>query len=385
VLVAGQIALCVSLLAAAGLLARSLWALTTAPAGFRADGLLTFNVHLPSPRWSTTEQALAFYDDFLSRLKALPGVEDAAVASELPNGKVGNNNSLFIRGEPWAPDQPVPFILTEIVSDDYFHTLGVPLVSGRAFTSADRLGVGPVMVINQAMVDRYWPRGGAVGAQVHIGPPNPTAPWITIVGVVGNVRNDPASLHAEPAMYLSNRQEISGGDFIVRTRRDPLAVAPAVRRTLASLDGSLPITNIATMTAVIGDRFAARRLPVVLMTGFGALALLLACVGVYSMFANMAAAREREFGVRIALGSTRGSIAALVLRQGGLWMALGLAVGAVGIIAAARLLRTQLFGVPQFDPLAIGATVLVLVICAGVALLGPVSRASRVDPITVLR
>jgi len=384
VLVAGQIALCVSLLAAAGLLARSLWAMTTAPAGFTADGLLTFTVHLPSPRWTTEDQQSEFYDQFLAKLRALPGVTDAAVASALPM-HVDNSNGLFIRTAPWAPNQPVPFILTNVVSEDYFHTLGVPLIEGRTFTTADRPTTGTVMVINKAMADRYWPNGGAVGAQVHIGPPNPTAPWITIVGIVGDVRNDPTSLRADPMMFLPTRQDMSGNQFIVRTARDPLAVAPAVHRLLKELDPTLPITDVATMTSVIGDRYAARRLPVVLMGGFGALALLLASVGVYAMFANMAASREHEFGVRAALGSTRANIAALVLRQGGFWMAIGLGVGAVGVIAAARSLRTQLFGVPEFDPLAIGASVLVLVLCAGVALLGPVRRASRVDPITVLR
>jgi putative ABC transport system permease protein len=131
--------------------------------------------------------------------------------------------------------------------------------------------------------------------------------------------------------------------------------------------------------------FAMRRLPVVLMMSFGALALLLASVGIYAMFASMAAAREREFGVRVALGSSRGAIAGLVLRQGGIWMTVGLAAGAIGVVTASRLLRTQLFGVPQFDPLAIGLALVVLLVCATVALLVPVRRATRVDPITVLR
>ena len=139
------------------------------------------------------------------------------------------------------------------------------------------------------------------------------------------------------------------------------------------------------MDEVVGEGFAARRLPVMLMSAFGVLALLLASVGVYAMFTSMAAAREREFGVRIALGGSRSSVAALVLRQGGRWMLIGLAVGAVGIFVAARLVSSQLAGVPAFDPLTIGGAVLVLLVCAGVALLVPVRRATRVDPISVLR
>ena len=143
--------------------------------------------------------------------------------------------------------------------------------------------------------------------------------------------------------------------------------------------------NVATLDDVIGTTFAPRRLPVVLMAAFGALALLLASVGVYAMFATMAAAREREIGVRIALGATRSGIASLILRQGSGWMAAGLVVGGGGVVFVGRFLRTQLFGVPELDPIAIGAAVLVLVVCAGLALMVPIRRATRVDPIMVLR
>jgi len=384
VLVAGQIALCVSLLAAAGLLARSLWAMTTAPAGFNADGLLTFSVQLPDPRWRTPEAQLQFYDEFVEKLRALPRVTSVAITSRLPM-MMTNSNGLFIQDAPWGPNEPVPFIRTGIVSEDYFHTLGVPVLQGRVFTRDDRMDSPPMIVINEAMAKRYWPTGNALGARVHIGPPNPSAPWITVVGIVGNQRNDPAALAPEPMMFLSTRQEVFGSSFIVRTAGDPLALAPTVRRTLASIDPVLPMVNVATMRSVFDERFTARRLPVVLMSAFGVLALALVSVGVYAMFTNMAAAREREFGVRVALGSTRREIAALVLRQGGVWMVVGLAAGAVGVVFAGRLLRTQLFGVPPLDPISIGSAVLVLLVCAGIALLAPVRRASRVDPITVLR
>jgi ABC-type antimicrobial peptide transport system permease subunit len=158
-----------------------------------------------------------------------------------------------------------------------------------------------------------------------------------------------------------------------------------VRRLIAAVDPTIPTYKISTVNDVIGDGFVMRRLPVVLITAFGGLALLLVSVGVYAMFANMAAAREREFGVRVALGSPRGAIARLVLGQGGVWMAAGLVIGAGGVVGAGRLLRSQLFGVPQFDPVAIGAALAVLLACATVALLVPVRRATRVDPITVLR
>jgi hypothetical protein len=261
----------------------------------------------------------------------------------------------------------------------------VPLKQGRTFTVDDRPGVPPVTVISEAMAKKYWPQGDAVGARIHIGPPDPKAPWITVIGVVGDVRNDPTHLAPEPMMYLPFRQESWGNTIVMRTAGDPAALTNSVRTTIASVDPMIPMHKVATMNAVLGDTFAMRRLPVVLMTSFGALALVLASVGVYAMFANMAAAREREFGVRVALGSSPGAIARLVLRQGGVWLAVGLAVGTGGVVMAARMLRSQLFGVPEFDPVAIGAAVMVLLICAGVALLVPVRRATKADPISVLR
>jgi putative ABC transport system permease protein len=385
-LVAGQLALCVSLLAAAGLLARSLWQMTTAPAGFNSDGVLTFAVQLPRARYGSDTARVLFDDRFAERLRALPGVKGVAITSHLPTAMT-NSNGLFIQDAPWGPNEPAPFIVTVAASDDYFRTLGVPLKQGRVFDGSDRADAPSTIIINEAMASRYWPKGNAVGARIHIGPPNPTAPWITVVGVVGNLRNDLTRLTAEPMMFRSQRQVPYGDTFIVRTSSDveALGLTSTVRRTLSEIDPSLPMNKILTMSTVMDNAFATRRLPVVLMTAFGALALVLASVGVYAMFTSMAAAREREFGVRVALGSSRGAIAGLVLRQGGTWMALGLAVGTIGVVVAARLLRSQLYGVGEFDPIAIGAAVLTLLICAAVALLAPVRRASRVDPITVLR
>lgn len=384
VLVAGQMALCVSLLAAAGLLTRSLWSMTTASPGFNPERILTFNVQLPTAKYRTAALRAQFHQEFADRLRGMPGVTDVGITSQIP-GNVTNSNGLFMESAPWGPDEPVPFVLTSRVSDEYFKTLGIPLRQGRIFNASDRLEVAPVIIVNEAFAARYFPKGDVIGQRIRYGPPNPDAPWSTIVGVVGNVRNDPTHVRAEPIMYPALRQQPYGETFLVRTSGAPEEMIRAVRAALREQDVQLPMHKTRTMAELQDDRFAARRLPVVLMTGFGALALLLASVGVYAMFASMAAAREREFGVRIALGSTRGEIARLVLRQGGVWMAGGLVIGTAGVVAVARLLRAQLVGVPASDPIAIGAAVLTLLMCAGIALLVPVRRASRVDPITVLR
>jgi putative ABC transport system permease protein len=384
VLVAGQIALCLSLLAAAGLLGRSLWAMTHQPLGFSSNRMLTFSVQQPGARYRTAAARTNFYDEFSDRLKALPAVTGVAMTSGLPT-RIGNNNGIFVEHRPWGPNEPVPFITTSRVSDDYFGVFQIPVKQGRVFTSADALEAPPVAVITEEMAKRYWPAGNAVGSRFRWGPPNPDQPWTTIVGVVGDVRNSPTAVGPAPMMFFPIRQQPFGENFVVKTSGDPSALVNSVRTVLRSIDPGLPIYQVLSMQDVVDKGYAARRLPVLLMMGFGVLALLLSSVGIYAMFATMATAREREFGVRIALGSSRGAVAGLVIRQGGVWMGLGLLLGALGVYASTRLIRTQLFGVAEFDPLTLGAAVSVLLLCAAVALLAPVRRATRVDPISVLR
>jgi predicted permease len=384
-LVAGQIALCVSLLAGAGLLARSLWAMATAPLGLDPDGVLAVNVQLTSHKYDKEEMVTHFYEELTRRLRSLPGVTAVANVSELP-GPVMNRNGLSIQGAAWPEGAGQPFITFAEVSDDYFRALSIPLLRGRAFGPVDRPGAPKAIVISESMARKYWPGGAgqAVGARVRLGP-DLESPWSVVIGVVGDVRNDPAQPEPEPMAYASMRQEPWGNNFLLRTKGDPRALIPAFRRELAALDPEVPINKADTLRAYLGEGMAGRRLPVLLMTAFGALALLLASVGVYALFSSMVAARERELGLRIVLGSTRRAIAGLVLWGGAAWMAAGLAVGAVGVVAVARLLRNLLFGVPPFDPVALGASLLILLACATVALLVPVRRATRVDPILVIR
>jgi predicted permease len=385
-LVAGQIALCVSLLAGAGLLARSLWAMTTSPIGFDADGVLAVPVQLSRTGYAKPEDRIRFFERFEERLRALPGVTAVASSGDVPT-QVNSRNGMSVEGVP-RTSEAQPVVLYATVSDDYFHTLGIPLREGRAFGPEDGGEKAPLtIIVSEETVRRFWPKGRTVvGSRVAMGP-GPNAEMATVVGVVGDVRSDPARREPEPIMYHSIRQNpFNGPIFLVRTRGgNPMALARPIQRTLAALDPSLPIHNVTTLRDVLGEQLAGRRLPVLLMTAFGTLALVLASVGVYAMFAAMAAAREREFGVRVALGASRGAIAALVLRQGGVWMLAGLAAGALGVVAVTRMVRGLLYGVSPFDPLALGAAVVMLLACGVIALLGPVRRATRVDPIMALR
>jgi predicted permease len=383
-LVAAQIALCVSLLAGAGLLARSLWAMAAAPLGFTAHNVLAATVQLPpGAAYGSGEARARFITQFEDRLRALPGVVAVGTAGEIPT-RVMNRNGLTVEGVTDAPGtNPWAYYLT--VSDDYFRALGIPLRQGRTFGPQDHLEAPEVALVSESLARRYWPRESAVGKRIRFGPDG-AAPWIEVVGVVGDVTNDPAARATEMATYSSLRQAPWNGPiFMVRTRGDPAALGGAVRRALREQDPRVPLHSATPMPALLAEGLAGRRLPVLLMTAFGALALVLASVGVYAMFASMTAAREREFGVRAALGSSPGAMAGLVLRQGAVWMGLGLAGGAVGVALVARFVRELLYGVAPFDPLTLGAAVAMLLVCALLALLSPVRRATRVDPITVLR
>jgi putative ABC transport system permease protein len=382
-LVAGQIALCVSLLAGAGLLARSLWAMATAPLGFNPDGVLAVTIQFGTHKYDDEKLAARFYDEVEERLRALPGVIGVASVSELPSLAM-NRNGLGIEGVTWPAGEGQPFITYATVSDGYFRTLGIPLLRGRNFGPADRPDTPRAIVISQSMARRYWPKGDAIGARIRLGP-NLESPWSEVVGIVGDVRNDPARPEPEPMTYGSRRQEAWASAFLLRTKGNPLALLHPFQRELAAVDPETAINKASTFRSYLAEGMAGRRLPVVLMTAFGVLALLLASVGVYAMFASMVAAREREFGLRIALGSPRRAIAGLVLRGGAVWMVAGLAGGALGVVAVARLLRNLLYGVPPFDPIALGVSVVTLLVCATVALLVPVRRAARVDPLTVIR
>jgi putative ABC transport system permease protein len=382
VLVAGQMALCLSLLVGAGLLARSLWMMTGQSLGFEPDGVLSAALQLPLRDYATPQSRALFRTRLEDELRRLPGVTAVATATSIPT-KVRQRSGMILEGAP--PGTAPTFVIMAAVSDDYFRTLQIPLRGGRTFGAQDLPNTPTTLVISEGLARRFWPDGNAIGQRVRLGP-NAQAPLNEIVGIVGDVRNDQARSDAEPMVYLSTRQ--NGAPMLtilVRAQGNPLALAKPMETAVASLDRGIALQRVMTMPAVLGEGIASRRLPVLLMTGFGVLALLLASVGVYAMFASLAAAREREFGIRLALGSRPSAIAALVLRQGASWMAAGLAVGAFGIVLVVWLVRDLLYAVSPFDPITLGASVVVLVVCAAVALLIPLRRATRVDAVVALR
>lgn len=377
-LVAAQLALCASLVAGAGLLAHSLWKMASAPLGFDSAGVLTARFRLSTRDYATLESRARFHSQLVDRLRLLPGVEAVAIAHKVPTVDL-RRASFAIAG---APLDLVPsVVLHASVSDEYFRTLRIPLRQGRTFDASDRAGAPATAAISEMLARRYWPAGGALGSRIRVdGDP------MTVIGIVGDVRNDLARPDVEPMVYRSHRQESTQRFCVlIRTYGDPLALVRPLQQAVTALDASLPVQQPMTLDATVGKGLAGRRLPVTLMTAFGALALLLASVGVYAMFANMAAAREREFGIRLALGSRPGAIVVLMLRQGAGWMSAGLAGGALGTLVVERLLRRLIDDVPPFDPTSFGLAAAVMVGCATIALLIPLRRAMRVDPMIALR
>jgi putative ABC transport system permease protein len=388
-LVAAQIALSLSLVSGAGLLARSLWALTTTPLGFDSAGVLTLDMRLPARDYKPDARA-SFYERLEERLRAVRGVSGVATTTALPTPIMGRSD-FRIEGVTWPADVQ-PFATVASVSDDYFRTMRIPLREGRTFSAIDRADRPATAVISESMARRFWRAGGAIGARIRLGP-NANAPWSEIVGIVADVRNDPGRGEPEPTAYESVRRTVSGSRTVVVRREcvprsgecDPLALRRAVQREIAAIDPTLPTDGIVTLESLVAGGLAGRRLPVMLMSAFGGLALLLASVGVYAMFTAMATAREREFGVRVALGSSRGAIAGLILRQAGVWAAVGIALGAAGVVVIARMVQGLLYGVSAFDAVTLGLALVLLLASAAVALVVPVRRATRVDPISVLR
>jgi putative ABC transport system permease protein len=376
-LMATQVAMCAALLAGAGLLGRTLFEMTSAPLGFNAKGVLAANARLLPKDYPTLESRLRLHQQLLERLRQLPGVEAVAIANK-PPALDPRRNAIRLEGEPPGADR---MVVHTSVSDDYFKTLRIPAREGRTFDGSEISG-GPIaVVISESLSRREFPDGRAVGRRLVIG-----AQPATIVGIVADVRNDVSRLDSEPQMYISHRQDSTGRICVLlRTTADPLSYVKLVQRELSAIDGSLALTRADTLGAIAGEVLAPRQLAAILTAAFGVLALLLACVGVYAMFASMAAAQEREFGVRLALGSRPVAIAALIIRQGAGWMAAGFIGGAVGILLVVRLLSRWVYGIPAFDAYALGGAVLILLSCAAVALLIPVRRATRVDPILILR
>lgn len=383
-----QIALSLMLLATAGLLIKSFARLQEESPGFSTDHALTASLSLPAAKYATPETRAAFAAQLTARVAALPGVTAVGLTNNLPFGGGNSQGGYNIVGRDLVPGQPNPHGMIRQVSDGYFRAMGIPLLRGRTLEPTDTLGRENVVVIDRLLADRYWPGGDPIGQQINRGG-NATqgnGAW-TIVGVVGTVKNTSLDQAvSKETLYFPFAQTPNATlTLVVKTSAPPETIAPALRAAVLALDPDQPVFDVKTMAMRLDESLQRRRSPMVLLSSFAAVALLLAALGIYGVLAFSVGQRTQEIGIRLALGAGRGQILALILRQGGVLIAIGLLLGLAGYVSLRSVIAQQLFGVAATDPVILVLAPLVLAAIALAACLIPARRATNVDPMVALR
>ncbi|HEY7895133.1 MAG TPA: ABC transporter permease [Gemmatimonadaceae bacterium] len=382
-LVTTQVALAVMLLVGAGLLIRSFAELTRVRLGFEADHVVTAQLRVSGPRYDSIPMVNGFYDAVLDNVAHAPGVIASGAATVLPmQGSV--STSLRIEGQP-MDESRLPDMAYIAIRGQFLEALQIPLIAGRRFDASDTPNGQKRVLINQIAARRYFRNGDAVGTRIRIGP-NPNGDWMTVVGVVGDVRSGGLDVPPTPTLYVDHAQEAWDHTLTVVMRTtDSRQAIEALRRAVKETDPGLPLRNVQSMDEVVGSSLAARRFALGLAGSFAGLALVLATLGIYGVLAYEVSTRTREFGVRLALGASTRSVLGLVARRGLAWSLAGLALGMGGAVAGARLLAGTLYGVGPLDAdtyllVAAGSLAVVTAAC-----LVPARRATRVDPLTSMR
>ncbi|HSD33178.1 MAG TPA: ABC transporter permease [Gemmatimonadales bacterium] len=382
-LVAVEVALALVLLVGARLMFRSVHHLLDTPPGFDTDSVALTGIVLPNARYETPERAVAFFHELVERVATLPGVSPGAVgaANVVPLCQCNQTTSFGIVGAPPFPPGERPDVGWRVVTPGYFAALGVPLVAGRGLADRDDARAPRVVVVNQTLARRYFP-DGAVGRRLAMGPDTAT---IEIVGVAADVRHDgPARLPA-PELYLPLAQAPVWEMTLAVRAQHPATILPALRTAVQAIDHDLPVAEQRTMRDAFSAVLGPHRLTQRLLGWLGAIALLLAAVGIYAVVAQLVVERTREIGIRIALGGRRAAVLGVVLQQGITPAAWGLVVGAAGAVALTQALRSQLFGVRPGDPATIVLVAGLLFGVAALATYAPARRATRIEPMEALR
>jgi putative ABC transport system permease protein len=384
-LVVGEVAIALLLSVGAGLLVRSFWELRHVDPGFDASGVITATVSLPGARYDSAAKVDAFFRTTIERLRALPGVTDASATSPLPLTGLGYTSDFVIASHPAG--EYGSEVAHRRVLPDYFRTMRVPVLRGRAFTAADVSGSRPVVVINQALAERHFAGQDPVGQRITDDrEPDSTSTWYTIVGVVGNEHMESLSLEPRIEMlHPASQDPTSAMTLVARTSGDPTRLVPGLRAVVHDLDPALALDEVRPMTAVQRDSLARARFLTTLLLLFAGIGLVLAIVGVYGVLSQLARRRTREMGIRIALGATGARVRWMIVGHGqGLGHG-GLGVGAAAAAMATRAMRGLLFQVPPADPATFVTVAVLLAATTVVASWLPARRASRADPAEVLR
>jgi putative ABC transport system permease protein len=389
-LTVSEVALSMILLIGAGLLLRSFVGLLQVNPGFETRNILTARFDLPKYAYPEATKQSAFYTQVMERIKALPGVTAVGATDELPPTMGRHANSFSLEGRAPIDQSSQSLAVQErLTSADYFRAMGVPLVAGRLFSDTDDGSAAPVALVNQTFVRRFFPSENPIGQHLRFGAANP---WITIVGIVGDVRGFGLDKQPNSEIYLSYQQQkflpynpLANMHLVVRTAGDPNGLAAAVLGAIRELDKELPLPTARTMETVLAASIAERRSNMLLLSLFAIVALLLATAGIYGVMSYAVTQRTQEIGIRMALGAQAGDVLRMVVNQGLRLALCGVALGLITALALTHLLKTLLFTVSATDPLTFAGTALLMLFIALLAALVPARRATRIDPMAALR
>jgi len=385
--VVAQVALALMLLVAAGLMVKGFRSVLAMNENFHSQSALTMHLHLPdSPAYQDRHARAQFYDRALAQLAGIPGVQAAAAADGIPFGNYQSSMQFSIEGRPVPDAASARGALDIVTSSNYFETLHLPMLRGRGFTAGDGPDAPGVAIVDQRLVNQYWPHEDPIGRRIKTGADDSQSPWLTIVGVVADVQYQWTDRIPEPVVYrpLEQAPPLSNY-FLLRASGDVLRLTGAARGAIASVDPDQPIFEIKTLDTVVHDSVIGLAYVAALLGGAGILALVLAAVGVYGVMAYLVGERVHEIGIRMALGASPGSVVAMVVRSGLLMTCIGIAIGLPGAYALASLLASLFYGVRATDAETFFGIPVLLATIAMVACYIPARRATRVDPMVALR
>lgn len=384
-LVVVQFALSLVLLIGAGLLLKSFQRLESVDLGFNPEQTLTMAATLPRVKYENEEKALRFYNSAIEQLRTSPGIKSVGLTTNVPFGVDGNSDGFIIEGLTGLEENVSESEQAEIqsVTPGTFQALNIPLLQGRDFQQTDTADTPRVVVVDETLARRYWPAGDALGKRIAT---TGDREWMTIVGVVGGIKQVSLSEEKYPHIYRAMAQSPAPrASFVVRTDGPPLAAVPTFRSAIRQIDPDMPLHQVRPLTDLIGDTLSTQRLTNILLTGFALLALLLAAVGIYSTMSLYVGSRTKEFGIRLALGAQPGALLRRVLGHGMLLTAAGVVMGVAGAFAVTRMIKSLLFEVSATDPVVFVTIPVLLVIVSLLACYTPARRATKVDPLIALR
>jgi putative ABC transport system permease protein len=384
-LVVFEVALSLVLLVGAGLLARSFLSLLKTDPGFNPDNVLTMNLVLPGAKYREEPQRAAFYNDLVQRVKAVPGVESAAVVNYLPLGGANSSDDYLVEGAAEPPPGYEYDGRYRVATPDYFRTMRIPIIRGRGFTEQDKAGAPPVVIVNETLARKHWPDEAAIGKRIRFYGPLERAPWMEIVGVVADVKHE-LNLPVIPEYYLPHAQDAWGSMVLLaKTNVEPSSLAASIRQQVWAIDKDQPVFDVRTMQEVRSMSVTMYSFSSVMLGIFAGVALLLASIGIYGVMAFAVTQRTQEIGIRMALGARGSDVLKLVVKHGMKLALLGIVIGLAGSWALTRFMEKLLVGVPATDLLTFSVVSACLFVAALLACYLPARRATKVDPLVALR